>query len=283
MERNERTHRLGGLGHTVARHQLFAFFLITIALSWTFWIGVVTSGLGESLGLVAVIPGAFGPPVAALVVVWVNGDSVWHWIRAAIGIRVSSRWYVTALVLPVAMVSIGTVALFTLGYELLVTELPYRLSIFLPTVLFMSLLGGGQEELGWRGFALPRLERRLSPLIAAIVLGVGWAIWHLPLFYLPGASQFGTSFVMYGLGVVGLSIVFTWLFNRSVSVAVVMLLHGSYNASLILYPLSIEQLTGGASADVLAVGAGSVWLIGLLLIAFTRGGLGYVPFTVRLL
>lgn len=80
---------------------------------------------------------------------------------------------------------------------------------------------------------------------------------------------------VYGFGVVGLSMLFAWLFNRSASVAVVMLLHGSYNAVLILYPVPLGQLSGGRSSDILAVGAGTAWVVGLLLITVTRGNLGY--------
>lgn len=270
---NEATPQLGGVGRAVDRHGLFSFFVLAFALSWAFWVGVAASGLGESLGVVAVIPGAFGPPVAALVVVWVRGDSVRGWFRSVAGIRASVRWYALAFALPLAVVATGTLVLVATDVPLVPGELPFRVVAFLPTILFMALLGGGQEELGWRGFALPALERRTTPWLAALALGVVWAAWHLPLFYLPGASQYGGPFATYTVGVVGLSVVFTWLFNRSGSVAVAVTLHGCYNASLVLYPVPVDRLTDGGLA--LAVGAVGVWVVALALLVVTRGDLGY--------
>ena len=81
-----------------------------------------------------------------------------------------------ALTAPVGMVLVGSVLLAVLGVDLTVAELPPRVAAFLPTVLFMALLGGGQEELGWRGFAPPRLEGRRYPSVAALALGVFWAL-----------------------------------------------------------------------------------------------------------
>lgn len=276
------TPRLGNLGAVVGRHRLLSFFACTFAWSWAFWIGLAASGVDESIGITAVVLGAFGPPLAAVAVVWVTGGSVRDWVRTVAPLRVPSRWYGVALALPVAMVFVGALALPVLRIDLAVGELPFRLATFLPTVLFMAVLGGGQEELGWRGFALRGMQQRLSPWMAAFAVGVVWAVWHLPLFYLPGAAQFESSFPIFGLGIVGLSVVFTWLFNQSASVAVVMLLHGSYNAALVLHPVPIEQLTGeSAGNEVPLIGAVTAWVVAFALIAITHGDLGYEHSRVR--
>ncbi|WP_224270153.1 CPBP family intramembrane glutamic endopeptidase [Haloprofundus salinisoli] len=264
------------LGRVVDRHRLGSFFALAFAFSWTFWFGAALSDAGDSLGLAAVVPGAFGPPLAAAAVVRLGGGSVRRWARAVSPLRVSLRWYAVALLLPVAMVAVETVALSASGVELRFEVLPARVAAFLPTVLFMALLGGGQKEPGWRGFALPRLQRRLAPLPAALALGVVWAVWHLPLFHLPGSSQYGASFLTYGVGVVGLSVVFTWLYNRTASVAVVVALHGSYNAATTLYPVPLAELVGtDLAADVLVVVAAATWGVALLLVVATRGDLGH--------
>lgn len=268
--------RLGAIGRVAQRRPFTSFLVVTFSLSWGVWVGVAALGLGTSLGVFAVIPGAFGPPVAALWHVWATGGSPRRWLRTVAGVRGRRRWYAVALLLPVLVVGVGTLALVATGRRLIPSVLPLRLVAFFPTVVFMALLGGGQEELGWRGFALPRLEHRTTPLTAALALGIIWAAWHLPLFYVPGASQYGASFAPYAVGVVGLSVVFTWLFNRSASVAVATVLHGSYNASLVLYPLPAGKLTDGAG-EVLTFGAVAVWALALALVVATRANLGYDP------
>jgi uncharacterized protein len=78
-----------------------------------------------------------------------------------------------------------------------------------------ALLLGPIEELGWRGVALPLLQRRFAPLWAGLIVGLVWAIWHLPAFLISGTPQDGWSFVPYFVGVVSLSVVVTPMFNAA--------------------------------------------------------------------
>lgn len=89
-----------------------------------------------------------------------------------------------------------------------------ELGSVLAALAFMAVLGP-VEEFGWRGFALPLLQRRMSPLWAAVVLGVIWGGWHLPAFFLAGTPQDGWSFAPFFLGCVALSVILTPLFNTS--------------------------------------------------------------------
>ncbi len=69
------------------------------------------------------------------------------------------------------------------------------------------------EEFGWRGVALPRLQRRYSRLTAALVVGVGWAVWHIPMLIIAGSTV--TVFAISAVSLVALSIFCTWLFNHT--------------------------------------------------------------------
>jgi hypothetical protein len=80
--------------------------------------------------------------------------------------------------------------------------------VFLPYLLLMILLGGGQEELGWRGYILDPLEERLGPWLGNLVLGVVWAVWHAPLVLIPGTSQRFVPFVGFALVLIGYSYFF---------------------------------------------------------------------------
>lgn len=106
------------------------------------------------------------------------------------------------------------------------------------TSLYFVIGGGGAEEPGWRGFALPLIQQRYSPLISSLVLGVIWGIWHMPLFWVQGA--FPVAFALYVLlEVVPLAILFTAVFNRTGgSLPVVILLHVSVNIVPVFLPVS---------------------------------------------
>jgi membrane protease YdiL (CAAX protease family) len=97
----------------------------------------------------------------------------------------------------------------------------------LPLVVFVMVAG---EEIGWRGFALPRLLERFGPWRASATLGVLWALWHLPLFYMRGMPQYGSPFGAYVLYLVALSLVMTFLLQRADgSIVIATLFHGAVN------------------------------------------------------
>lgn len=122
--------------------------------------------------------------------------------------------------------------------------------------LVILVLGGPlNEELGWRGFALPALQRQLSPRAASLVVGLFWAVWHLPLFWIPGASQEGLPLVPILAQIVALSVLFTWLYNRTRgSLLLALLFHAALNATGAVLPL-LPAATGSTQAMYLTVAA----------------------------
>jgi membrane protease YdiL (CAAX protease family) len=99
--------------------------------------------------------------------------------------------------------------------------------------LAAALLLGPIEELGWRGLALPLLQRRFAPVWAGLIVGGVWAIWHLPAFVISGTPQHAWSFAPYFVGVVALSVIVTPMFNASRgSLLVPMLFHFQANNPL---------------------------------------------------
>ena len=130
------------------------------------------------------------------------------------------------------------------------------LSVLLVEFVRILFLGGPLgEELGWRGFALPRLQQRLTALTSSVLLGLVWGLWHIPLYFVPGTGQFellraGTSpaFAIGGFvgWTIGLSVLFTWLFNQTRgSLIVVILFHAAVNLAAFL-PGAIGS--GGAAS-----------------------------------
>ena len=88
------------------------------------------------------------------------------------------------------------------------------------------------EELGWRGYALPKLLQRFSPLVASLILGMVWSLWHLPTFFLPGTPQYQQPVVAFLIMTTVYSIMLSWIFLHSRgSVLIATLFHGAINVS----------------------------------------------------
>jgi uncharacterized protein len=180
-----------------------------------------------------------------------------HW-------RVSPRYYLYALGLPIVLLAIVNVELALLGESLDLAALPGRLPGYAATLVFVAFLGGGFEEPGWRGFALPRLQRRHSPLVATLLLGLLWGLWHTPLY---GPLGFVLPLV--------LAFYYTWLYNRTGSVLLCILLHASFTPALDKLFLAPDSTTVDlVILGTIAAGAG-------VLAVFTRGRLGYDGGPVR--
>jgi membrane protease YdiL (CAAX protease family) len=108
--------------------------------------------------------------------------------------------------------------------------------------ILVSTWAQAGEEIGWRGYALPRLATHLGLGGAAVVLGIIWALWHLPLFFLPGSGSDGQSFPIYLLHVTGLSVAMAWLYWKTEgSLLLVMVMHASVNNTTGIVPAAVPN------------------------------------------
>jgi membrane protease YdiL (CAAX protease family) len=186
--------------------------------------------------------GAFGPMLAAVLVCRFESGSagVRALFRPLRRWRVGAGWYLIALGWP--------------GMILVAGMLLYRLVggddagpiFFLPASperIVATLAFSFGEEIGWRGFALPRLQHRYGPLAASVIIGVLWTFWHVPMFLLAGLPPVICALMIPFL--VGGSIVFTWVYNRAgQSLLLSILLHmGAHlNNSHLALPANITPL-----------------------------------------
>ena len=159
--------------------------------------------------------------------------------------RQPARWYwcLAAVTLYPAVVLLGNSIWVLFGLSLPVPQVvgPWYWLVLDAVLMFMYVMfgGGGLEEPGWRGFALPLLERSYTPCRASLILAVIWAVWHWPLFWLgySGGGPFGVLAFM--LGTIPLSMLLTAVYNRSSgSLPLVILLHTSFNITAIYLPPS---------------------------------------------
>ncbi|WP_440009275.1 lysostaphin resistance A-like protein [Halomicrococcus sp. SG-WS-1] len=262
-------------------HPVAAFALLTYAGAWTLDFGVLVLGMEPSWTrwILSGFLSALMPTLAAAVVVYVGAGNVRAWARQIIRWRVHPRWYLAAVGLPI-VITIGAITAAT------VTGGPLDFGSFDPldagvTIIIGTLLGafigGGQEEAGWRGFPQPHLQDTYGAFRGSIIVGVLWGGWHLPLFLDPTAPHAQWSSIeqtSYFVGIVGFSVLLTWLYNSSgASVLLVMIMHGADNAVSGLVPIDVETVIveGIVRFDLLwsvYVGhAVTVWILVVLLVA----------------
>jgi membrane protease YdiL (CAAX protease family) len=203
----------------VRRFPLVACFVLAYALTW--WVYPLLR-FSPLLGLF----GLFGPALAAIIVTGITDGRAG--VKALLGRtvrwRVPLRWYLVALGVPAAL------ALMAAGLYVLVgpgTSITLGRLSALDFVLVILVVG---EELGWRGYALPKLLEKRSPLTASLIMGVLWWAWHLPTFFIPGTPQFRQPIVAFLVLTTAYSILLSWLFLHTVgSVLLPTLCHGAIN------------------------------------------------------
>lgn len=98
-------------------------------------------------------------------------------------------------------------------------------------IILTSIIFGGLEEVGWRGFLQSKLQSRINLLVTAVIIGIIWGLWHIPLFFIEEVSHFNFKFIPFLLGAVMLSTYLTWLYAKTKSLVLVILFHASVNAS----------------------------------------------------
>jgi uncharacterized protein len=281
-----------GIKALLARHPLVFFFVMAYAFSWIVWAPWVLGEDGAN-----VLPPALSVPSSAARLLVAGGilagptlsafimtattegrEGVRRLLGRLVLWRVGFRWYLFALLgVPLIMI-LGTMVYSMSLPNLAALGGPSYLLSYLASFALVTVLGGPLlEEIGWRGFALPRMERLQGPFLASVILGVMWALWHLPEFLVPSwaASSGGGGIVgiaMFTLTAITFTIVISWVFNNTrASVLLAILVHSSIDTFTL--PLAaIFPAWAIASALPLMIGFG---VVAVVLIVLTRGRLDY--------
>ena len=217
---------------------LLAYFAWTFVVAWALWGAAFLlspDAAASRVGQLLFLPGVFAPGIVAVWLTWrARGASG---VRALLGRlfiwQVRARWYVFAVGY-MAAIKLAT----ALVHRVLTGTWPPFGSdawyvIVGGTLLSWITLGQSGEEVGWRGYALPRLAERYGLRLGSVILGVVWAVWHLPLFFIPAVETYGQSFLVWAMGVMALSVTFAWVYaNTNGSLLLTMLLHAAINQSL---------------------------------------------------
>jgi uncharacterized protein len=199
---------------------LIPFLLISFAIAWGI-IGVYIFLSEPMIQLFGALSGAhplfyvavYAPAIAAIIaVLYTEGTSgLRRFISRLLLWRTSIGWY-ALMIIGIPLVFYAAAALQGRRFTDL---LPFPSVPDYLMAAFLMAVKGPVEEIGWRGLALPLLQRRFSPLWASLILGVIWGIWHLPAFLLSGTPQSAWAFTPFFVGAVAISVIVTPMFNQS--------------------------------------------------------------------
>lgn len=233
---------IGSNGEPASWSAVAAFLALTFAWSWGLWVPKALAGAG----LVEATPdlpnvGAFGPTVAAFALVTYRGGfaGTRRLAARAVDLGFPKRWLLVALLLSPAIV------LASLAVAVVTDTMPdfpwAGNAVVLPVAFGYVLLLGGpiQEEFGWRGVLLDPLQSRFGAVGGGVAVGVVWAVWHLPLFYVPSETIYYRNPVLgFAVSITLLSVLMTWVYNNTGgSLLPAILFHASFNWSQAMFPI----------------------------------------------
>ncbi len=232
----------------ISNRQLANFFAITFVFSWILWLPQVLkfNGFSELPDIVG-LPGMFapfGPAFAAFFLVWrqEGREGVKAlWLRGW-RLNFQKKWLLPALLLgPVT--ALLTVVILVVVQGSFSWEHGIPAGMIIPVFLLIFFTNALPEEYGWRGFALDPLQKRTTALGASLVLGLIWAVWHLPLFFIEGTTQAAIPMYQYFLQTIVLSIFYTWLYNNTGgSILIAIVFHAVSNTSAAVVPFWTTEL-----------------------------------------
>jgi len=212
------------------------FYILAFAISW---LGMILAALGSHriapfdspyIQLLSIFY-AVGPALAAVIVLWVveGKIGVQNLLKGLIRWRVSPVWYIVALLGSLMLLITAQGITQLLGLSATVPTQPVDLSPYVVLSFAVNFFATTCEEIGWRGFALPRLQKRHSAFIATLIVGTLWAFWHLPIVFIVGNPMSEYPFLWFIL-IVTNAFIYTWIYNSTKgSILLVALFHGSLN------------------------------------------------------
>ena len=261
---------------SVRRRPLVTFYMLAFGFTWAVW---VPRALGIPLGAVGDL-WTWAPAVAALLAAALTGGrgALRELGARLVRWRVGWRWYMVVVLGPAAF-SVAVALLYALMGGTFAAATPPALRgetplVILPLFLLVLFVTDGVgEELAWRGFALPRLLTHHNALVASLILGVLWALWHLPLVWTEVAPLYQQPLWLLLLDMTAKSVIFTWIFlHTRGSVLVAALLHATTN----LFVVSPVVAEAGSMA-LLLLAALAKWVLVGVVIAVAGPGLAKGP------
>jgi len=220
----------------VKKYPVLWFYILAFLLSWLGWAPHVAASHGvewlrHPAFQISLLLAGGGPAIAAAIVAAATGgrEGLGALFRPLLRWRVGVVWYGVALLGPIVLFSGAVLWESLFAGRLAGLKAPDPWFALLPAFV-TNLLLNAWEEVGWRGFALPRLQARYNALAAALTVGLLWGLWHLPLFWTQGHPFYSEPFGPWLIGITAQSILYAWLYNRAQgSLLLVSLFHAAIN------------------------------------------------------
>lgn len=227
-----------------------------------FWIPVAALGMDSSVapGIVLLAVGILGPAFSAVLLTCLTCDREErrdYWIRLTDVTRIRPAWYAVVLLLPPAYSALAYLTAWVIGGKALPLDTAVRYFTHPLTIIPLAVLwffyGPLPEEMGWRGYALDRLQRKWGALTSSLVLGIFWAVWHGPLFFMRGTTMsdvfplWSAGFwVAMGPGILAGAVIMTWVYNgtgRSTLAAVLLHFMMDFTGEFLRLPGAAKNYT----------------------------------------
>jgi|SRR5215217_249954 len=264
----------------IKSHPVLSYFALTFAISWGGALIAVGPGgfLGAKSGmlfLLVVLVALAGPSVSGMLLTGlVDGRAGLSEFRSRLlKWRVGARWYAVAFLTAPLLVTAVLLALSLSSPKFLpgIFAMDNKAAVLLIGIV-TGLMAGIFEELGWTGFAIPRMRQRYGILSTGLILGLLWGAWHFPLFPASGSSSVALALVIVLVRLFSwlppYRVLMVWVYDRTGSLLIAMLMHASLSASMfILHPL----VGGVALLTYLLVWTAALWVV-VGAVAMAQGG-----------
>ncbi|MEG2789643.1 MAG: type II CAAX endopeptidase family protein [Romboutsia sp.] len=221
----------------------FITILIICTIAFSVTITLTQLGLlkyGSPIFMIFYGLSGYSPAIAGLMVKkkFCSSSDFKKFIGSCINIKRSFReyTYVIASALILWTIPFIVVAFFKDRYVLLNSPL-----IFLSWITPVMILGGGLEEIGWRGFLLPKLLNKYSYIKSSLIIGIIWSLWHLPLWFVVGSPQQNLHFLPFALSCIASSFILTFIYTHTNSVWLCILFHALDNACSYIFIYSVDM------------------------------------------
>jgi len=263
----------------------WGFFVLTYGLTFLTWgllvifqlsVASATNTQGQTwvIAMLAYLFGGFSPTIAGFIMAYrVEGRAgVSRLWKRFTQIKLGGKWYLVIFAIPLANFAIFSLVHMAMGGKFVSPDLQELPGLMISLVITVFLFGPVSEEFGWRGFALDRVQARWGEIKGSVVLGLIWAFWHLPLFFIPGSGQQvtgdpGIIFPLYALTVMGYTFLITWVYNNTGrSVWGATFFHFTLNFGTVM----LLTFTDASDAFGYQAGAGVYTVFALLIAFFTK-------------